>query len=155
MESDRIEVLIGGGFNLAHRYARAATNRALRELGLDLRHLGVLGQLAQLGPVPQQALVDRLQLDKSSMVYVIDELERQGLAERRRSEEDRRRYAVHLTELGRTRLGEATTVSAEAMADLLTPFTAAEREQLHELLTRFVAHAATPVRTAGARPGDD
>lgn len=46
--------------------------------------------LAKTGPAPQRTLVDRLQLDKSSMVYVIDELERQNLVYRRRDTQDRR-----------------------------------------------------------------
>ena len=78
--SDQLGAQIGGQLYLAHRYARAAANRALREQRLELRHLGVLGCLAEMGPLSQRALVDRLQLDKSSMVYIIDELERQGLA---------------------------------------------------------------------------
>jgi DNA-binding MarR family transcriptional regulator len=142
MDDDRLELLIGGQFYLAHRYARAATNRALREHGLDLRHLGVLSSLAETGPLPQRTLVDRLQMDKSSMVYVIDELERQGLADRRRSEEDRRSYAVHITEAGRARLTTATATAAETMAGLLTPFSTEERMRLHGLLARFISHAA-------------
>jgi DNA-binding MarR family transcriptional regulator len=38
------------------------------------------------------------------MVYLIDELERQGLAERRSVSGDRRAYAIHLTDAGRQRL---------------------------------------------------
>ncbi|BAL87984.1 putative MarR-family transcriptional regulator [Actinoplanes missouriensis 431] len=133
---------IGGQLYLAHRYARAAANRALQVHGVELRHLGVLGVLAQAGPLSQAALIARLQLDKSSMVYIVDELERQGLAERRRNERDRRSYAVSLTEAGRQRLVAATATTDAAMAELLAPFTADERVQLHGLLARFINHAA-------------
>jgi len=142
MDGTRIEMLIGGQLNLAHRYARAATNRALRVHELDLRHLGVLSTLAEEGPLPQRTLVDRLQMDKSSMVYVIDELERQGLADRRRSDEDRRSYAVHITEDGRARLAAATATATATMAELLAPFSSAERTRLHDLLARFISNAA-------------
>lgn len=142
--SARLEVKLGGQLYLAHRYARAAANRALREYQVDLRHLGVLGHLAETGPASQRTLVDRLQLDKSSMVYVIDELERQGLADRRKDERDRRSYAVHITPKGRERLAAATEAAGDAMAGLLTPFTAPERQRLHELLGRFIEHAEEP-----------
>ncbi|MEV3961049.1 hypothetical protein AB0M34_09160 [Nocardia sp. NPDC050193] len=38
---------------------------------LELRHLVVLSCLAEAGPLDQRALINRLQVDKSSMVYPI------------------------------------------------------------------------------------
>ena len=133
---------IGGQLYLAHRYARAASNRALRIHQLELRHLGVLGVLAEDGPMSQRALVDRLQLDKSSMVYIVDELERQGLAVRAKDERDRRSYAVGITPSGRDRLAAAERTTDETLTELLTPLSVAECRQLNELLARFVEHAA-------------
>jgi DNA-binding MarR family transcriptional regulator len=142
--SDPLAGPIGGQLYLAHRYARSATNRALQAHHVELRHLGVLGVLAEAGPLSQRALVDRLQLDKSSMVYIIDELERQGLAARRKDERDRRSYAVHITDAGRDRLAAASGTAADVMTGLLAPLTPAEREQLHGLLARFIEAAAQP-----------
>lgn len=141
--ADPIAGVIGGQLYLAHRYARAATNRALQAHQVELRHLGVLGALAEAGPISQRALVDRLQLDKSSMVYIVDELERQGLAERRRDPRDRRIYAVHLTDAGRDRLDAAAATTGDAMSGLLAPFSADERRRLHDLLARFIEHASS------------
>jgi DNA-binding MarR family transcriptional regulator len=140
--SDQFGAQLGGQLYLAHRYARAAANRALQAHQLDLRHLGVLSYLAGAGPLSQRALIDRLQMDKSSMVYVMDELERQGLAERRKDERDRRSYAVHITPTGRDRLAAAANAADNVMTELLTPLSPAERQQLHELLARFIEHAA-------------
>lgn len=142
--SDRLAAQIGGQLYLAHRYARAATNRALQAHQVELRHLGVLTTLAEAGPLSQRALIDRLRLDKSSMVYIIDELERQGLAERRKNERDRRSYAVHITPTGRDRLAAAADTAGEVMTELLAPLSAADRQRLHELLTRLIEHAAGP-----------
>ncbi|MEU5692118.1 MarR family transcriptional regulator [Actinosynnema sp. NPDC020468] len=139
---DRLGAQLGGQLYLAHRYARAATNRALQTHRLELRHLGVLTCLADAGPLSQRALVDRLQMDKSSMVYLIDELERRGLADRRKDERDRRSHAVHITPAGRDRLAAATTTTEEVMTDLFAPLSPAERRQLHDLLARFIDHAA-------------
>jgi DNA-binding MarR family transcriptional regulator len=133
---------IGGQLYLAHRYARAASNRALQTHRLELRHLGVLGVLAEAGPMSQRALVDRLQLDKSSMVYIIDELERQDLAVRQKDERDRRSYAVDITGAGRERLAAAERTTDETLTELLAPLSVAEARQLHALLARFIEHAA-------------
>jgi DNA-binding MarR family transcriptional regulator len=138
---ERLELLIGGQLYLAHRYARAATNRALRAHRIDLRHLGVLGRLVEGGPVTQSALVEELRMDKSSMVYVIDELERQHLVNRRRDTQDRRRYTVHVTAQGRTRLADASNTAAETMTKLLAPLSQVDQRRLHTLLGRFIDHA--------------
>jgi DNA-binding MarR family transcriptional regulator len=135
-------VQIGTQLYLAHRYARAASNRALEAHGVELRHLGVLGQIAEHGPLSQRELIDRLQVDKSSMVHIVDELERQGLAERHRNERDRRSYTVHLTPAGEQRLKAAQAGTAEAMDRLLAPLSEDDRLALHGLLARFIQSAA-------------
>jgi DNA-binding MarR family transcriptional regulator len=79
-------------------------NEALRPIDLAIAHVGVLGLLSARGDLSQQQLIEILEVDKSSMVYLIDELEKQGLAERRPAPRDRRAHAVHLTQAGRQRL---------------------------------------------------
>jgi hypothetical protein len=68
----------------------------LRPLDLAIAHVGVLGLLSARGDLSQQQLIEILEVDKFSMAYLIDELEKQGLAERRPAPGDRRAYAVHL-----------------------------------------------------------
>lgn len=133
-----IDVRLGGQFYLAHRFARAATNVRLRPLGLDLRHLAVLGELAANGPSKQRVLVDRIRMDRSSLVYVIDELERQGLAERGRDETDRRSHAVRITTKGRRRLTAATAAADQAMQHLLSGLTATDKVRLEQLLAKLI-----------------
>ncbi|GGL07530.1 MarR family winged helix-turn-helix transcriptional regulator [Nocardia jinanensis] len=128
---DSLSAQIGGRRYLAHR-----SNRALRRYQLALRHLGVVSCLAAGGPLDQRALITRLQVDKSSMVYIVDELERQGPAERRRDERDRRSYAVRLTPCGLDRLA-AEKATEQAMTELLAPLPPRDRGQLNELPTRF------------------
>jgi DNA-binding MarR family transcriptional regulator len=140
--TSKVDEQIGGQLYLAHRYARAAANRALQAHDVELRHVGVLDAIAKTGPLSQRELIDRLQVDKSSMVHIVDELERQGLAERRRNERDRRSHAVHITPAGAKRLAAAQASSAEVMAGLLAPLSAAERRLLHDLLARFIDRAA-------------
>ncbi|GAA2567709.1 hypothetical protein GCM10010435_46800 [Winogradskya consettensis] len=49
---------------------------------------------------------------------------------------------MHLTPAGRERLAAAEATASEVMAGLPAPFSAAERDRLHALLARFIAHAA-------------
>ena len=79
-----------------------------RFAGHELRktHYGVLATLAELGPASQGPLADRLCLDRSDLVTVLDELEARGLVLRTPDATDRRRKIVQLTPAGETLLAE-------------------------------------------------
>jgi MarR family transcriptional regulator, lower aerobic nicotinate degradation pathway regulator len=123
----------------AHRRLRQAHNEALRPLEMNIAHLAVVALLAEHGDLSQRQLIEIMGVDKSTMVYVIDELEGQGLVERRPDPADRRAYAVHLTEPGRARMIEAGAVVARVEDDFLSPLTAAERLRFDGLLRRLAA----------------
>lgn len=72
----------------------------LAPLGLTPRAYGVLSQLAVGDRQTQQQLADRLAIHRNNMVAIIDELERDGWVERRRSTQDRRAFEIHLTPRG-------------------------------------------------------
>lgn len=144
-EQPGIDFRLGGQFYLAHRYARAATNSALKTHGIDLRHLGVLADLDEHGASKQRELVERLRMDKSSLVYVIDQLEQRGAAERRPDPTDRRSHAVMITAKGRRLLRTATKTADEAMRDLLRgELTIREKQQLSRLLDKLLAGLTEP-----------
>ena len=96
-------------------------------------------------PMSQRALCRRLRIDKSPMVGLVDDLERLGLAERRRSDADRRVQDIHLTERGRAVVGHIVDVADAQNERTFGVLDDDEREQLHALLLR-VAEA-----TAGTR----
>ena len=56
------------------------------------------------------------------------------LIERRRSDQDRRRHTVHLTQLGAERLAEAEFALAAVEDEILHSLDAAQRETLYGLL---------------------
>jgi DNA-binding MarR family transcriptional regulator len=115
------------------------SRRIAGELGdEDLRatHLTVLTCLEQFGAASQKEISDRLRIDASDLVSLLDDLERRGLATRRRDEQDRRRYQVDVTPAGRKALRRRLAMAERLNDVLLAPLDAAERTQLHELLTR-------------------
>jgi DNA-binding MarR family transcriptional regulator len=127
--------------------ARKRFTERLETLGLNLRMWGVLNVLDVEGPITQHALGKSVGIDPSSMVSTIDELEENGLVERRRHPTDRRAHALHLTDRGRDKLARGRDIAREAQDELLAPLDAAERKQLHEMLCR-IARAADDSRTA-------
>jgi len=125
----------------AHRRLRLAHGEALRHLDLGIAHVAVMGLLAERGDLSQRQLIELMDADKSTMVYLIDQLEKQALAERRDNPEDLRAYAVHLTDLGRKRLAEAGEIVRRVEDGLLAPLSASERKTLDALLLRIGEHA--------------
>jgi DNA-binding MarR family transcriptional regulator len=119
--------------------ARGALAARLAERGLRLWHMAVLAALADFGPHAQRELSDRLGIDPSDVVKVVDELHGPGFVERSRDPADRRRMRVALTAEGRRTLA-ALDRETEAVRDaVLAPLDEGERATLHALLSRVYA----------------
>ena len=71
------------------------------------------------GSITQQALSVTLEMDRTNMIGLLNELEAEGLILRRRSTEDRRRHVVELTKAGAKRLAEAECALAAADNEVL------------------------------------
>jgi DNA-binding MarR family transcriptional regulator len=123
---------------------------ALAELGLEHREFGLLRLLADEEGHSQRALGTMLRIPPNRMVTLVDGLEKKGYVERRTHPEDRRAYALALTEDGKTALGRAFQAAFGVEARTCEPLAAAEREQLLALL-RKVAEAG--IERGGAPPG--
>lgn len=129
---------IGFILRAATRDAQAAAQAALEPTGITLREYGALTVLREGGPLSQQELAQRLGIDRTSTVFLIDRLEELKLVKRRRSPADRRAYALELTRTGARVQGRAQAAMAEQESAFLSGLTQRERQQLVELLTRLV-----------------
>jgi MarR family transcriptional regulator, lower aerobic nicotinate degradation pathway regulator len=103
-------------------------------------HFTVLVALDEDGPTSQAALGRRLSIDRSDMVAVINDLERDGLVARERDDDDRRRNLIRLTPAGGRALRRLDARIDEAQNALLEPLSAKERNELKRLLTLVVEH---------------
>lgn len=122
--------------------ARAADAHG-RDQGLGTGPHLVLRMLADVGPCSQQALSEELRIDRSVMVGVCDELQREGLVLRERNPRDRRSYAVTITDRGRDRLAAAERTVPDFLDGVFHPLTAAERGILQALLVKLLGVADT------------
>jgi DNA-binding MarR family transcriptional regulator len=113
----------------------------LDPLGINGRELSVLLLLDAREPESQQATAERLQVDRTTMVALLDGLEAKGLVARQADPADRRRNVVALTNKGRRTLEKAVRASDEAEARLLEGLDRSERTQLRSLLARINAGA--------------
>ena len=139
------------GFLLVQLGTHAHRRFAERLARLDLhpRHFGMLSHLAASEGQSQQALSVALGIHRSAVVALVDELERRGLAERRRDPADRRAYTLFLTATGRDVLADLERIAEEHEAELLTALDGSERSQLISLLQRL---AESQGLAAGVHP---
>jgi len=121
------------------RINRARAEAALAPLHLRPRHLVALTVLRDHGGGTQQALADVLQIDRTNLVGLLNDLEADGLVTRTRSAEDRRRHIVQLTDAGSERLRQAECALAAVENEVLGALDEAQREQLYELLALATA----------------
>jgi DNA-binding MarR family transcriptional regulator len=142
----------GAAFLIAQVGAHAAARFAelLAPLHLSPPHAGILRVLSKSAGLSQQELASMLNMHPSRLVGLVDELEASGFVKRRENADDRRTYALHLTEEGLAILGEIGRVAREHQESLLASLGKEEREQLSDLLQRIADDQGL---TPGVHPG--
>jgi DNA-binding MarR family transcriptional regulator len=139
-------------FLLAQVGAHAASRFAsmLGDVELTPPHAGILRAVAAGSGISQQALAALLGMVPSRLVALLDELEAKGLVERRDNAEDRRVYALHLTEKGARMMAELGRIARAHDEAVCAALDVKEREQLAGLLKRI---ADDQKLTPGVHPG--
>lgn len=109
----------------------------LAPLGITLRQFGILSVIGAEPGLNQRAVGGKLRIDRTTIVSLIDELERTGLVERRRGS-DRRTFALYLTGQGHALAQQAQSRLAQVHDVFLRPLSEEERATLRALLLRLV-----------------
>ena len=134
----RLRALPSWLLNQAALRANRLVSAGFAAEGMRRHHFSVLVALDEDGPASQAALGRRLGIDRSDMVAVINDLERDGLVARAKDERDRRRNVIRATPAGQKRLKRLGARVDAAQAALMEPLSAAERRTLERLLARVV-----------------
>jgi len=94
--------------------------------------------LASGEPASQQQAAQRLGVDRTTMVGLVDVLEDKGLVQRHAHAEDRRRNVVELTEAGRDTLHRAGQAAQGAESRFLAPLSRADAQRLKAALLAVI-----------------
>jgi DNA-binding MarR family transcriptional regulator len=113
------------------------TGAALAPLGITGRELAVLLVISEEPPASQLQIGTRMGVDRTTMVALIDELERKGLVERRPDDVDRRRNVTALTTLGRTTARQAASAAEKAERRFLEPLALTDAAVVRRALRRL------------------
>ena len=135
---DALAERLGPLLGRAHDAHRRISLEALAPLGLGVKSVGALTVLQAEGPLSQRRLAERQGIDRTTMVAVVDELERISAVERRKDPADRRANALHITPQGRQLLTRARTAVAGAEEAFLAPLAPAEQRRLRAALRTLV-----------------
>jgi MarR family transcriptional regulator, lower aerobic nicotinate degradation pathway regulator len=125
---------VGALLDQVSRQLRQHSLPAMETLGVRPRHVLTLTVLRDRGGSSQADLAGLLQIDRTNLVGLLNELETAGWIERRRSPEDRRRHVVELTPAGSELLSKIEFALAAVEDHVLQSLSAEQRESLYELL---------------------
>ena len=131
------EELVSSTAFLLARVGMAIKMRVIDELGqagCGGYGYGVLAMLGEGAQETQAAIADGLGVDRSQLVGVLDTLEKDGLVERKRDPNDRRRHAVSITAEGKRQLVRLRSTVREIEESFLEPLDEKTRKAFHEAL---------------------
>lgn len=134
---DSLNCWFGALLSHVTRRLRDSVDARLACLGIRARHWVVLNVIDS-GPQTQIEIGRLLGVDRTTMVALIDDLERVGYAARERHPNDRRAYAVTLTECGRAVLVKGTEAVRATEEECFSALDTKDREHLREMLQRLL-----------------
>jgi DNA-binding MarR family transcriptional regulator len=121
----------------AARLMRRNFDRRAREHELSRARWQVLWVLAREQGLKQAELAERLDMAPISLGRQLDNLEQEGLVERRRDAGDRRCFRIHLTDAAQPALKVLKALADQTRAEALAGLSKDEVEQLQNLLSRI------------------
>ena len=129
------------------RAANAARTHAGRHLGvtgLTLTQFAVLEALYHLGPMSLSDIAQKILTTGGNLTMVAGNLEKQGLARRQKSPEDRRVLVLTLTPKGKTLIRRLFPEHAAAITAFMAALPPDEQEQLGSLCRRLGKQGTPP-----------
>jgi DNA-binding MarR family transcriptional regulator len=119
------------------------TAQVVADLPGGARGFQVLSIVAGADCHNQAAIAERLGLDRTTMTYLLDDLQKHRLVSRRPDPSDRRARQVILTKTGAARLASLADEVARVESHLLAGFSADEAATLRTLLARAARASET------------
>src|SRR5215203_665743 len=116
------------------RASHTRTAQALESLDLTPALFGLLNFLGARKGAIQQEIGSAMGIDPSTMVALVDKLERAGLARRRPHPKDRRAREVVITPKGRRHLERGRRMANQVEDEVLRGLSADQRRELLGLL---------------------
>ena len=105
--------------------------------GLGLSDFGALEVLYHKGPLPVQAICEKVLIANSSMSYVIDNLIKRQLIKKVKNPDDRRVHMIELTEEGHRLMDAIYPRHQDHMRSMIDVLDESEETELQRLLKKL------------------
>lgn len=119
---------------------REAMERGLEPFGLTGKHWGILLVLQEKGSLAQQEIGQCMHVDRTTMVQIIDDLERMGMVERKDHPTDRRAHSIYLTPKGRETLPKVHQLGLKIEKKFLSCLNPKEQKDLYRILRKLALY---------------
>lgn len=155
-QADAIEESILRSLRRITRAIDLYSRQLAKQYRLTGPQLVCLRYVRRHGPVTPSELAEAVSLSQATITGIIDRLHAQGLVTRDRSDEDRRRVIVALTDQGRQLVDSLPSPLQERFAKRLESLPEGNQQVIDEILKQIVAMmeaedlAAAPVLQAGS-----
>lgn len=130
------EQSLGFHCSLTFKAFRQAMEKRLEGTGISSVHFIALAHLIALGPMPQNALGEKLFITPPSTARLVDRMERDGWVERRSDAQDRRLKLVTLTSRAEAVWDEINHYARDVVEQAYKGIAADDIEQAIETLDR-------------------
>lgn len=115
------------------------SKQLVKQVGLTAPQLLIMQLLHRQGSMPAGELAQRVSLSQATVTSILDRLAAKGLVERERSEEDRRKVFILLTDEGAEKIADAPTPLQEQFVKQFGDLKDWEQAQIISALQR-IAH---------------
>lgn len=114
------------------------TGKDIESYNVTIPQFGILETLGHIGPMKVGEICSKKLMSGGNITVVIDNLEKQGLVERVRDENDRRAYIIRLTKKGEAKFAEMFPKHATVVEELIwSALNEDEINALSELLKKL------------------
>ena len=115
------------------------SKKLIKRIGLTGPQLVILQEMSNLGEVTAGEIARAVSLSQATVTGILERLEKRGLLVRQRSEYDKRRVIVGITETGRQVLRNAPPLMPEAFVERFSSFQEWEQTMILSSLQRLVS----------------
>ena len=137
-------------------YLSTETRRVTKELArrnnVTGPQLTVVKLLETIGDLSLSELSDRIRAQNSTVTGIVDRMEREGLAQRVRSTEDRRVVRIRLTDKGAKLARSVPVLPMEILRTALGNLSTVETRELLRLMTKVAKRIGVIVRRESLSP---
>ena len=116
---------------------------SIADTGLQISEFTILEVLLHKGPLPINAIGEKVLLTSGSMTAAVNRLENKGFVRRIQDPSDGRCFHVHLTASGRSVIAKAYARHEKNLELVTDVLTVKERRELVRLLKKIGRHAET------------